>query len=292
VDFTSRRLPAGQPFVVVRAYMAHDQGMTMVALANTLQDGRMRRRFHAEPRIKATELLLQERTPRDVAVAITRVAEAGQGTEPDDLIASLPRSLHTPHHARPRTRLLSNGHYAVMLTAAGSGYSRWGDLAVTRWRSDATCDAWGSYVFLRDLDGGEVWSAGYQPTGVEPDDYEVTFSEARAEFIRRDGDLVTTMDIVVSAECDAEVRRVSISNLGDRVRTIDLTSYAEIVLAPPAADDAHPAFSKLFVQTEYDAAIGVILATVLSVPAEESRGAPRSSASPECAVTPTRSAHP
>jgi cyclic beta-1,2-glucan synthetase len=261
VDYTSRRLPAGQPFAIVRAYMAHHQGMTIVALANTLQDGRMRRRFHAEPCIRATELLLQERTPRDVAVAITRVAETGKGTEPEDLIASLPRSLHTPHHATPRTRLLSNGHYAVMLTAAGSGYSRWGDLAVTRWRSDATCDAWGSYVFLRDLGSGEVWSAGYQPTGIEPDDYEVTFSEALAEFVRRDGDLVTTMDVVVSAECDAEVRRVSISNLGDRVRTIDLTSYAEIVLAPPAADDAHPAFSKLFVQTEYEAAIGVILAT-------------------------------
>ncbi len=261
LDYTPRRLPAGQEFAIVRAYMAHHQGMTIVALANTLLDGRMRRRFHAEPRIKATELLLQERTPRDVAVAITRVAETGRTAESDDVIASLPRSLHTAHHATPRTRLLSNGRYAVMLTAAGSGYSRWGDLAVTRWRPDVTCDEWGSYVLLRDVDSGEVWSAGYQPSGIEPDDYEVTFSEARAEFVRRDGHLTTTMEVVVSAECDAEVRRVSISNLGHRARTIELTSYAEIVLAPPAADDAHPAFSKLFVQTEHVPEIGVILAT-------------------------------
>jgi cyclic beta-1,2-glucan synthetase len=261
LDYTSRRLCGGQPFAIVRAYMAHHQGMTIVALANTLLDGRMRKRFHADPRIKATELLLQERTPRDVAVAITRVADAGKGAEHDAVIAPLPRSLHTPHHATPRTRLLSNGRYAVMLTAAGSGYSRWRDLAVTRWRSDVTCDAWGSYVFLCDVDSGKTWSAGYQPSGTEPDHYEVTFGEARAEFIRRDGDLTTTMDVVVSAECDAEVRRVSVSNLGDRVRTIEVTSYAEIVLAPPAADDAHPAFSKLFVQTEFDPAIGVILAT-------------------------------
>jgi cyclic beta-1,2-glucan synthetase len=261
LDYTSRRLRAGQSFAVVRAYMAHHQGMTIVALANTLLDGRMRKRFHADPRIKATELLLQERTPRDVAVAITRVAETGRGTAQDAVIGSLPRSLHTPHHATPRTRLLSNGRYAVMLTAAGSGYSRWNDLAVTRWRSDVTCDAWGSYVFLSDADSGKTWSAGYQPSGVEPDDYEVSFREARAEFIRRDGDLTTTMDVVVSAECDAEVRRVSVANLGDRTRTIEVTSYAEIVLAPPAADDAHPAFSKLFVQTEFDAAIGALLAT-------------------------------
>ena len=251
LDYTSRRLPAGQPLAIVRAYMAHHQGMTVVALANALLEGRMRRRFHAEPRIRATELLLQERTPRDVAVAITRVAETGMGAEPDDVTSSLPRSLHTPHHATPRTRLLSNGRYGVMLTAAGSGYSRWGDLAVTRWRSDVTSDPWGSYVFLRDVDSGQVWSAGYQPSGIEPDDYEVTFNEARAEFVRRDGDLLTTMDVVVSAECDAEVRRVCVTNLGKRVRTIELTSYAEIVLAPAAADDAHPAFSKLFVQTEY-----------------------------------------
>ncbi|MFU8821116.1 MAG: GH36-type glycosyl hydrolase domain-containing protein [Gammaproteobacteria bacterium] len=261
LDYTSRRLPAGQPFAIVRAYMAHHQGMTIVALANTLLDGRMRKRFHADPRIKATELLLQERTPRDVAVAITRVAETGKGTGHDAVIAPLPRSLHTPHHATPRTHLLSNGRYAVMLTAAGSGYSGWGDLAVTRWRADVTCDPWGSYVFLCDADSGKTWSAGYQPSGIEPDDYEVTFREARAEFIRRDGDLTTTMDVVVSAECDAEVRRVSVSNLGDRMRTIEVTSYAEIVLAPPAADDAHPAFSKLFVHTEFDEALGVILAT-------------------------------
>ena len=261
LDYTSRRLPAGQPFVIVRAYMAHHQGMTIVALANTLLDGLMRKRFHADPRIKATELLLQERTPRDVAVAITRVAETGRGTGHDAVIAPPPRSLHTPHHATPRTHLLSNGRYAVMLTAAGSGYSGWRDLAVTRWRSDVTCDPWGSYVFLYDVDSGKTWSAGYQPSGIEPEDYEVTFSEARAEFSRRDGDLLTTMDVVVSAECDAEVRRVSVSNLGERTRTIEFTSYAEIVLAPPAADDAHPAFSKLFVQTEFDAAIGVILAT-------------------------------
>jgi cyclic beta-1,2-glucan synthetase len=261
LDYTSRRLPAGQPFAIVRAYMAHHQGMTIVALANTLLDGRMRKRFHADPRIKATELLLQERTPRGVAVAITRVAETVKGKGHDAVIGPLPRSLHTPHHATPRTHLLSNGRYAVMLTAAGSGYSGCRDLAITRWRSDVTCDPWGSYVFLRDAESGKTWSAGYQPSGLEPDDYEVTFREARAEFIRHDGDLTTTMDVVVSAECDAEVRRVSISNLGDRTRIIEVTSYAEIVLAPPASDDAHPAFSKLFVQTEFEAAIGVILAT-------------------------------
>ncbi len=261
LDYTARRLQAGEPFAIVRAYMAHHQGMTIVALANTLLDGVMRKRFHAEPRIKATELLLQERTPREVSVPVASLPESGISEWTDDVMPALPRTIDTPHHATPRTRVLSNGHYAVMLTAAGSGYSQWRDLAVTRWSADVTCDASGSYLFLRDVDDGEVWSAGYQPTGVEPDAYEVTFSEHRAEFVRRDGDLTTTLDVVVSAECDAEVRRVSLSNMGDRVRTIEVTSYAEIVLAPRAADEAHPAFSKLFVQTEYLPSIGALLAT-------------------------------
>src|SRR3989449_2817195 len=148
-----------------------------------------------------------------------------------------------------------------MLTGAGSGYSRWGDLGITRWREDVTRDDWGAYVFLRDVESGEVWSAGYQPSGVEPDSYEVTFTEDRAEFIRRDGTITTIVDVVVSPEYNAEVGRVSVANAGTGARDIELTSYAELVLAPPAADTAHPALSKLFVQTEYLARIGAILAT-------------------------------
>jgi len=261
LDYTQRRLPAGESVAIVRAYMAHHQGMTIVALANTLLDGLMRKRFHAEPRIQATELLLQERTPREVAAPRASVPESSSSEWSDGVMAVLPRTIDTPHHTTPRTRVLSNGRYAVMLTAAGSGYSHWGDTAITRWAGDVTCDDSGSYVFLRDINSGQVWSAAYQPSGIEPDAYEVSFCEHRAEFVRRDGDLTTTLDVVVSAECDAEVRRVSLLNTGDRDLTIELSSYSEVVLAPCAADDAHPAFSKLFVQTEYVASIGAILAT-------------------------------
>ena len=261
LDYTPSRLPAGQAVAIVRAYMAHHQGMTIVAIANTLLNGVMRARFHSEPRVQATELLLQERPPRYVAVAHVRAAESTTAAKSYPLLPSSTRPAPSPYDAAPRTRLLSNGRYAVMLTAAGSGYSRFGDLAVTRWREDATCDAWGSFVFLRDVDSGAMWSASFQPSCVEPDDSEVRFNEESAEFMRRDGTLTTTMTVTVSTESDAEVRRVSISNTGSRARTIELTSYAEIVLASPAADTAHPAFSKLFVQTEYVPSIGALLAT-------------------------------
>ena len=212
LDYTSTRLPEGETVAVVRTFLAHHQGMSLIAIANLLNDGAMRSRFHAEPMVQATELLLQERTPRDVLVARPRAEEVSATAQVRELIPPSMRRFTTPHSSIPRTHLLSNGRYAVMLTTAGSGYSRWRDIAVTRWREDATRDCWGSYIFLRDAQTGEVWSAGYQPSGVEPDAYEVSFHEDRAEFIRRDRALTTTLDVVVSPEDDAEVRRVSITN--------------------------------------------------------------------------------
>jgi cyclic beta-1,2-glucan synthetase len=261
LDYTAPRLPDSARVAVVRAYMAHHQGMTLVALANVLHEGVMRARFHAEPSVRATELLLQERVPRDVAVARPRAEEVQAIGDVRELIPPVERHFTSPHGGMPRTQLLSNGRYAVMLTTAGSGYSRWRNLAITRWREDVTRDAWGTYVFLRDTESGETWSAGHQPRGVTAESYEVTFSEDRAEILRRDRAVSTTLQVIVSPEDDAEVRRVSLTNLGVSSRDIELTSYAEIVLAPPMADAAHPAFSNLSVQTECIPELAALLAT-------------------------------
>ena len=216
LDYTPARVPEGESVAIVRAFMAHHQGMTIVAIADALFNGVMRERFHAEPIVKASELLLQERMPRDVAAARPWAAEVKSAAGARDVEPSGGRRFASAHQATPATHLLSNGRYATMLTAAGSGYSRWGDLALTRWREDATCDDFGSYLFLKDVRSGVAWSAGFQPSGVEPDDYDVVFNEDRAEVTRRDGSLTTTLDVLVSAEDDAEVRRVSITNSGNR----------------------------------------------------------------------------
>jgi cyclic beta-1,2-glucan synthetase len=261
LDFTPARVPEGKTVVPVKAYMAHHQGMMLVAIANVLKDGLFRTRFHSEPMIQAADSLLQERVPRDSDASPPRADEVQGDALLRELAAAVPRRFSSPHHVAPRTHLLSNGRYSVMVTVAGSGYSRWQDLAVTRWREDATRDPWGSYVFLRDVASGIVWSAGYQPIGREPDSYEVSFLEDRAEITRVDGRIVTSTEILVSPEDDAEVRRVSITNDGNQWREIEVTSYAEVVLASPAADDAHPAFSKMFIETEFVAEGGALLAT-------------------------------
>jgi cyclic beta-1,2-glucan synthetase len=268
LDFTRSRLPDGEDFAIVRNFMAHHQGMTIVAIANALHDGQMRARFHREPMIQACELLLQERMPRNVAVAHPRAEEVKASAPEARAEAPAVRRIVASTGgaaSRPITHLLSNGRYAVMLTVAGAGYSRWRDIAVTRWREDATRDDWGSYIFLRDTQRGNVWTAGALPVGDDAQskaDYdEVVFGEDHAEFIRRDGSLTTTMEVLVSGEHDGEVRRISLTNSGRRPREIEITSYAEVVLTTPATDNAHPAFAKMFVVTEHLADFGALIAT-------------------------------
>jgi cyclic beta-1,2-glucan synthetase len=261
LDYTRSRLPEGAHVAPIRAYMAHHQGMTIVALANVLLEGRMRERFHREPVVEATELLLQERPPRDAPVMRPRGEEVRAPGHLRDPAVPVARRFASMSDPLPRTHLLSNGRYAVMITAAGGGYSHWGGIAVTRWREDVTRDHWGTFVFLRDTLGGEVWSVGHQPSGVEADSYHATFVEDRAEIRRRDGGLHTALEVLVSPEDDAEIRRVTITNLGSGPRDLEVTSYAELVLAPARADLAHPAFSSLFVQTEAVAELDTLLAT-------------------------------
>jgi len=271
LDYTPSRLPEKARVAVVRAYMAHHQGMTVVSMGNVVHDGATQRRFHSHPMVQASELLLQERTPRSVAVTRPRGEEVLEAAHVRDLVPPTLRRFESPHDITPRTHLLSNGRYTVMITAAGSGFSRWGDLAVTRWREDTTRDCWGTFVFLRDAESGDVWSAGFQPCGIETDQYDVVYSEDRAKITQRDASLSIVLEIVVSPEDDAELRRLTVTNLENRDREIDVTSYAEVVLAPQSADEAHPAFSNLFVETEFVSALGTLLATRRPRSADEAR---------------------
>ncbi len=260
IDFTASRLPQTQDFAIVRSFMAHHQGMTITAIANALQHGLLRRRFHAEPLIQAVDLLLQERVPRDVNVASPR-AEEVQTAASDTAPSPIVRRFDMPATEPPTAHLLSNGRYGVMLTPTGAGYSQWGEIAITHWRADATRDALGTFIFARDAMTGALWSAGSQPVTAGSGVHSAVFSEHQASLTHRQGPLTTTTEIVVSAEDDAEARRVTLTNTGRHAREIDLTSYAELVLAPAASDLAHPAFSKMFVVTDHLPELDVIIAT-------------------------------
>ncbi|HEV8197461.1 MAG TPA: glucoamylase family protein, partial [Gemmatimonadales bacterium] len=249
VDYTPSRIPRGQSRGLVRSYMAHHQGMSLLALDWLLQGRPMQQRFESDPRFKASTLLLQERVPKATAFHPHTPEVSEHGLVPSETESSI-RVVASPSTPVPEVQLLSNGRYHVMVSNAGGGYSRWRDLAVTRWREDGTRDNWGSFCYLRDVTSGSIWSSSYQPTRTRGESYEAILSEARAEFRRRDNDVETHTEIAVSPEDDIELRRLTLTNHSRSKKVIELTSYAEVVLAPPAADALHPAFSNLFVQSE------------------------------------------
>ncbi|MDQ3617512.1 MAG: cyclic beta 1-2 glucan synthetase, partial [Pseudomonadota bacterium] len=249
IDYSPARLPRGQDHAVIRSFMVHHQGMGLLALVYLLRDAPMQRRFVADPEFQATLLLLQERIPRTGAFH-PHAAEVASAALPSEEAETRLRIFHTADLPRPAVQMLSNGRYHVMLTHAGSGYSRAREMAVTRWREDGTRDHWGNFCYLRDVASGEFWSGTYQPCAVEVEGYEAIFSDAKAEFRGRKRGFETHTEIAVSPEDDIELRRMRITNRSRETRTIEITSYAEVVLAPAVSDELHPAFSNLFVQTE------------------------------------------
>ncbi|MDT3776672.1 glucoamylase family protein [Nitrospira sp. MA-1] len=251
VDYTPSRVPRGKNHAIVRTFMAHHQGMSLLAFAHVLLNQPMQRRFMSAPHIRATELLLQERVPKKGATLHPHAAEVSAAARPAAAEGgAIMRVFTDPNTPIPEVHLLSNGRYHLMSTHAGGGYSRWRDLAVTRWREDVTSDCWGTFIYLRDRDSGRYWSTAHQPTLRTADHYEAIFVQGRAEYRRRDLGIEAHTEISVSPEDDVEIRRVTLTNLSIRTRHIEVTSYAEVVLAPLNADLAHRSFSNLFVQTE------------------------------------------
>ncbi|ABR49663.1 glycosyltransferase 36 [Alkaliphilus metalliredigens QYMF] len=249
IDYTPRSISSDEKPQVVKSFMAHHQGMTFIAIANYLHKNLMQKRFHADPVVQAGEILLQERIP--VRLIITK--QYKEDIEPVKVDRGYEKVLRTygvPEGPVPQCHLLSNGRYSVMLSNAGTGYSKMEDLQITRWRQDALTGQYGTHIFIHHLNANKTWTTAYEPIKQEPDGYKVIFSQEKAEFLRTDENIDTHTEIVVSPENDVEIRRVTLRNHGQKDANIEVTSYFEAVIAPQAADLAHPAFSNLFVRTE------------------------------------------
>lgn len=260
IDYTRERLPQNERFAVIRSFMAHHQGMSLVALNNVLNNSIIRNRFHNDPRIRATQLLLQERIPQGVNPIPPKAPEIEIEVQRQPSTDSLVRNYTDPDGVTPRTHLLSNRTYSVMISTAGGGYSKCGDVGVTRWKEDATRDHLGSFIFVKNKTEKNLWSTTFQPLPTLPDDYRVTFSEDKVEFRRKDGDISTYTQIIVAPNDNVEIRHITLNNESNKDQHLELTSYLEPTLNPPNNDLDHPSFSKLFIQTEYLASKNALLA--------------------------------
>ena len=258
VDFTVERLGTGRGYAVVRSYMTHHQGMILLSLCNTLREESMVRRFHTDPRIETGTLLLQEQIPVRAPIEHPHPHEIGviHPVHPEISFDAWHAQPNAPH---PQLHYLSNGDYSLLITAAGSGYSRWREMDLTRWRADTTLDHFGAWIYIQDRETDRLWSAAFQPTAAQPASQEVYFYPHTIEFMRRDDDISTRMRIAIAPDADVEIRRITLTNHGESSRDLLLTSYAEVILSPQSVDQRHPAYNKLFIECESIADENILL---------------------------------
>ncbi|MDX1617970.1 MAG: glucoamylase family protein, partial [Balneolaceae bacterium] len=253
IDYTPDRGNTNGEKTIVKMYMAHHQGMGLLALSNVLMDNKIQRLFHSDPLVKACELLLQERIPRGIPIKEPRPIDVE--LEPGEEQKGVQAVDHSGQDALaaspPRTHLLSNGRYTTVITHAGTGYAACNGRALTRWRAERVKDALGFFIYVKDLESNRYWSAGHRPVNRTADRYDTWFHAGKVQIARVDDWIETFMEVCVSPEDDIELRKLTLTNYSDRVRRLELTSYAEVVLNKQQADEAHPAFSNLFIQTEH-----------------------------------------
>jgi cyclic beta-1,2-glucan synthetase len=253
IDFTPTRLGLGEESNIVRSYMAHHQGMILISLVNYLKNNIMVNRFHADPYISSVELLLQEQLPQFAPLEQPH-SEDGRVLPPEETPVDLAPWTVQSRPPQPRIHYLSNGRYSLMITSTGAGFSKWQDINLTRFQTDPTLNNWGMWIYIQDLDlqeGEDLWSAALLPTGTVPESHDVLFSPYQVEFRRRERDISVVTEVTIPPDDDLEVRLVSLTNHGSRTRHLCLASYGEVVLASQADDLRHPAFNKLFIESEY-----------------------------------------
>ncbi len=248
VDYTPSRMPPHQDYAIVRSYMAHHQGMILMSLANYLLHNRMIQRFHADLRFQSFSMLLQEKIPAEAPIEDSRPIEVVEWIKPSVQVNTDPWQIPDDTTV-PQVHTLSNGRFSTLTTNAGSGFSQWQGLSLTRWEADTTLDASGLWIYLQDQESGKVWSAGCQPTAVHRDYQHVAFYPHQAEFQHRDYDITANMQVTIAADDDVEIRQINLINHSDQVRRLRVTSYGELLLAPQS--ERHPAFNRLFIESEY-----------------------------------------
>jgi cyclic beta-1,2-glucan synthetase len=262
VDFTTSRQAAGQAFTVVRNFMAHHQGMSLVALCHVLRAEAPRRWFGSAALVQAHESLLHERTPRQI------IGSADPRTPPEPSVTELaplfqPRAVDPTVAGFQPTHLLSNGRYTVSLRANGAGVSRWRSFNVTRWRDDPLRDSHGTFFYLRDTEESGTRHDPVSLTALPAPgggwSYRTRFLAEQVQFDAAGDDLQVRTTVLISPEDDTELRNITLQNTGERVRTLELVSYFEPVLSNPKADEAHPAFANLFVESRWEPAWRALL---------------------------------
>ena len=253
IDFTPDRLNVGEKFHLIRSFLAHHQGMSLAAINNLINNGILQSRFHSSPIIKAVDVLLEEKYPNRIPLLYPHQPEIRSSNIDKNVEQYNPTEIvSSPHTVYPINRLISNGKLSEVIDSCGSGYLTLNNgIRLTRHKESKVLNNYGSYIYIKDTKLNKTWSATYQPTLVEPDEYEAIFNHDKVEFRRKNFQISTLLESTISADENVQIKRLTVNNHDSEPRTLEFASYGEVTLASAKADMAHPAFSNLFVETEY-----------------------------------------
>ena len=260
MDYTVPDTVKHKRYSIIQSYMMHHQGMSLVSIDNAVNSHVMQKRFHQDPRVQATEILLEEYNPSNLFTLNNKEYNLKINPAPFALNTFESRVYHNPSLTYPSAHVLCNDHYMVMTTTGGGGFSKFNDIMVNRWRPDTARNLYGKFFYVRNLKTKDVWSTTYYPLIKAPDEYKAVFSIDKAEYVREDGDIQTHTEITVSPVDNIEVRRITIKNGSSEEVPLDITSYLEIVNDTYDSDLSHPAFSKLFNEMVYVFDSGLLVA--------------------------------
>ncbi|MEX2344466.1 MAG: glucoamylase family protein [Balneolaceae bacterium] len=253
LDFSSSRLQEKETHKVVKTYMAHHHGMSLIAIENTLNGDFIQQIFHSDPQIKSCDLLLQEQIPRGIPIKEPHPidVELEPGEQQTIQVVVEHAGMEELDSSPPRLQMMSNGNYSTFVTHSGTGCSFFGEKAISAWKPDPTTDPLGFYFYIKDQESDKFWSAAHQPVKRKADRYDTWFHNGKTITSRVDEWIESTMAVCVSPDTNMEFRKLTLTNYSDRERTLEITSYAEAVLNKLKDHNSHPAFSKLFLQTDY-----------------------------------------
>jgi cyclic beta-1,2-glucan synthetase len=265
---------ASESVKIVKSYMSHHQGMSLLSLNLAVIGVKMHERFMSLPLFDSGNHLLQERVPKEFQPGISNhnFTSLSKNDEPfaiEQQIIPIPQKIPLRTKS-PEIQLIGNKNYHIIISATGSGYSKWKNNELTRWREDRTCDNWGFYCYVKDINENTIISPTFQPMMDNMCSYEVEYKGAAADYKKTGQDLLLETSVSVALKEDVELRRIHIQNQSDTTKTIEIVSYAEVVIAPAGVDVAHPCFSNLFVQAElHEKENAILYFRRPSVPEEE-----------------------
>ncbi len=252
IDYTPQRMPAGKRGVVIPTYYAHHKGASLMALTASLNDNPFSKYLFRDSRIKSVEHFLEEKTPRETpTLELHKFKKSRKPRITEERFGFSTTYITEPCQENPSSYFLSNGKYQVMIDESGSGFSKFQDFFVTRFRKDPTRRESGTFFYIKDLDTKDIWSSTFQPTKKPPKNYKILQHENKVEFTRKDGGIETRTEIVVAPRENAEIRRVTLTNQSSKEKELEITSYGKIVINGMGQDLTHPVFSDMLVSSEF-----------------------------------------